>query len=111
MFHASKQLSLPLLIPSPSTSSGPVILTNALLNVVVAVMLFRMRGGDANLRSAWLCSRNDAIGNIAVMAAALGVFGTASVWPDLAVGAVMAGLALSASVSILRQALGELRAA
>jgi Co/Zn/Cd efflux system component len=80
------------------------------VNVVVAVMLFRMRGGDANLRSAWLCSRNDAIGNLAVLAAALGVFGTATVWPDLIVGAVMAGLALSASVSILRQARGEWRA-
>jgi Co/Zn/Cd efflux system component len=81
------------------------------VNVVVAVMLFRMRGGDANLRSAWLCSRNDAIGNLAVLAAALGVFGTATVWPDLIVGAVMAGLALSASVSILRQARGEWRTA
>ncbi|MDH3235809.1 MAG: cation transporter [Alphaproteobacteria bacterium] len=81
------------------------------VNIAVAVMLFRMRGGDANLRSAWLCSRNDAIGNLAVLAAALGVFGTASAWPDLVVGAVMATLALSASVSILRQARGEWRAA
>jgi Co/Zn/Cd efflux system component len=81
------------------------------VNVAVAVMLYRMRSGDANLRSAWLCSRNDAIGNLAVLGAALGVFGTATVWPDLIVGAVMAGLALSASVSILRQALGEWRAA
>ena len=81
------------------------------VNVAVAVMLFRMRGGDANLRSAWLCSRNDAIGNLAVLAAALGVFGTATVWPDLIVGAVMAGLALSASVAILRQARGEWRTA
>jgi Co/Zn/Cd efflux system component len=72
-------------------------------------MLFRMRNGDANLRSAWLCSRNDAIGNLAVLAAALGVFGTATVWPDLIVGAVMAALALSASVSILRQARDEWR--
>jgi Co/Zn/Cd efflux system component len=81
------------------------------VNAVVAVMLYRMRAGDANLRSAWLCSRNDAIGNLAVLAAALGVFGTASVWPDLIVGAVMAGLALSASVAILRQARGEWRSA
>jgi len=81
------------------------------VNLVVAVMLFRLRGGDANLRSAWLCSRNDAIGNLAVIAAALGVFGTASVWPDLVVGAVMAALALSAAVAILRQARGEWRAA
>jgi Co/Zn/Cd efflux system component len=91
------------------TVMGGIGLLALVVNVVVAVMLFRMRGGDANMRSAWLCSRNDAIGNLAVMAAALGVFGTASVWPDLAVGAAMAALALSASVSILRQALGEWR--
>jgi len=89
------------------TMMGGIGLLALAVNVAVAVMLFRMRGGDANLRSAWLCSRNDAIGNIAVMAAALGVFGTASVWPDLAVGAVMAALALSASVSIVRHALDE----
>jgi Co/Zn/Cd efflux system component len=58
-------------------------------NVSVAVLLYRYRGGDANMRSVWLCSRNDAIGNIAVMLAALGVFGTGSGWPDLAVAAVM----------------------
>ena len=80
------------------------------VNLGVAVMLFRMRGGDANLRSVWLCSRNDAIGNLAVILAALGVFGTATVWPDLAVAGVMASLALTASVSILRQAAGEWRA-
>ncbi len=80
------------------------------VNIAVAVMLFRMRGGDANMRSVWLCSRNDAIGNLAVILAALGVFGTATVWPDLAVAGVMAALALSASVSILRQAAGEWRA-
>jgi len=91
------------------TLMGGIGMLALVVNVVVAVMLFRMRGGDANLRSAWLCSRNDAIGNIAVMAAALGVFGTATAWPDLVVGAVMAALALSASVSILRQAVGEWR--
>ncbi len=80
------------------------------VNLGVAVMLFRMRGGDANLRSVWLCSRNDAIGNLAVILAALGVFGTGAVWPDLAVAGVMAALALTASLSILRQAAGEWRA-
>jgi Co/Zn/Cd efflux system component len=62
----------------------------------VAVLLYAYREGDANMRSVWLCTRNDAIGNVAVLLAALGVFGTGSRWPDLLVAAVMAGLALSA---------------
>ncbi len=72
-------------------------------------MLYAFREGDANMRSVWLCSRNDAIGNVAVMLAALGVFGTGTAWPDLAVAAVMAALALSGGWSVLRQARGELR--
>ncbi|MBJ7409494.1 MAG: cation transporter [Phenylobacterium sp.] len=80
-----------------------------LANVGVAIMLFRHRSGDSNMRSVWLCSRNDAIGNVAVMAAAAGVFGTGSAWPDLAVAGVMASLALWSAVQVIRQALGELR--
>jgi Co/Zn/Cd efflux system component len=95
-------------LPDPMVM-GSVGVLALVVNVIVAVMLFRVRGGDANMRSAWLCSRNDAIGNLAVLAAALGVFGTATVWPDLIVGAVMAALALSASFTILRQAWGEWR--
>ncbi|HMO74838.1 MAG TPA: cation transporter [Sphingopyxis sp.] len=78
-------------------------------NVVVALMLYRWRTGDANMRSVWLCSRNDAIGNLAVLAAALGVFGTGQGWPDLAVAAIMAGLAIWAGIEVFRQARGELR--
>ena len=78
-------------------------------NVVVAVMLYAWREGDANMRSVWLCSRNDAIGNLAVMAAAFGVFGTGTNWPDLVVAVVMAALGLSAARSVIRQARGELR--
>lgn len=78
-------------------------------NVSVAAMLYAWRDGDANLRSVWLCSRNDALGNVAVMGAALGVFGTGAAWPDLAVAGVMAVLALSASRSVLAQARQELR--
>ncbi|KWT72499.1 MULTISPECIES: cation transporter [unclassified Variovorax] len=78
------------------------------VNVAVALLLYAFREGDANMRSVWLCSRNDAIGNVAVMLAALGVFGTGSAWPDLAVAAVMAALALSGGWSVLRQARGEL---
>jgi len=80
-------------------------------NVGVAALLYAWREGDANMRSVWLCSRNDAIGNLAVMGAALGVFGSGTAWPDLLVAAVMASLALSAAWSVMRQARGELRQA
>ena len=80
-----------------------------LANVVSALILFRFRGGDANLRAVWLCSRNDAIGNLAVLAAALGVFTTGTAWPDLAVGLIMATLALWAGQSVIRQSRAELR--
>jgi Co/Zn/Cd efflux system component len=78
-------------------------------NVGVAAMLYAWRDGDANMRSVWLCSRNDAIGNLAVMAAALGVFGTGSAWPDLAVATIMALLGLSAARTVLLQARRELQ--
>jgi cation diffusion facilitator family transporter len=78
-------------------------------NVASVLILARYKDGDANVRSVWLCSRNDAIGNIIVMAAAIGVWGTATKWPDLAVAAIMAGLFLSSSWQIVRQSLGELR--
>ena len=61
------------------------------------------------MRSVWICSRNDAIGNVAVMIAALGVFGTGSAWPDLIVASIMAGLALTGGVQVFRQASAELR--
>jgi Co/Zn/Cd efflux system component len=79
-------------------------------NVAAALLLYRFRTGDANLRSVWLCSRNDALGNVAVMLAAAGVFGSASRWPDLAVALLLAGLAISAAWQILRQARNERRA-
>jgi len=77
-------------------------------NVVVALMLYRYRTGDANMRSVWICSRNDAVGNLAVMGAALGVFGTGQSWPDLAVAATMAALAIWGSIEVFKQARGEL---
>lgn len=80
-------------------------------NLAVTVMLYAWREGDANMRSVWLCSRNDAIGNLAVMAAALGVFGTGRAWPDLSVALVMGLLALSAAWSVIGQARAELRPA
>jgi len=89
---------------------GVVGLMALVANVGVAWMLYAYREGDANMRSVWLCSRNDAIGNLAVMAAALGVLGTGTAWPDLAVAVVMASLALQGGWVVLRQAREELRA-
>ena len=96
---------------TPDAATMGVIGTLALVvNVAVAWMLYAFREGDANMRSVWLCSRNDAFGNLAVMAAALGVAGTQNAWPDLSVAAVMALLALNSGWSVLRQARGELAA-
>jgi Co/Zn/Cd efflux system component len=78
-------------------------------NVGVALLLYRYREGDTNMRSVWLCTRNDAIGNAMVMVAALGVLGTGTLWPDVIVAAVMAVLALSAAWLTVRAALAELR--
>ncbi|MGA6098448.1 cation transporter [Stutzerimonas marianensis] len=97
-------------LPEPMTM-GVIGALALLANVAVALMLYAFREGDSNMRSVWLCSRNDALGNIAVMAAAAGVFGTGSAWPDLGVALVMAGLALSAGYSVIRQARQELRTA
>jgi Co/Zn/Cd efflux system component len=76
-------------------------------NLASVLLLMRYKDGDANVRSVWLCSRNDAIGNVVVMFAALAVWGTASAWPDLAVAGVMAVIFLTSSVQILRQAWTE----
>jgi Co/Zn/Cd efflux system component len=88
---------------------GAVGFLALLTNLASVGLLLRYREGDANVRSVWLCSRNDAIGNLAVMAAALGVWGTATGWPDLIVAAIMAGLFLSSAFLIVRQALAERR--
>jgi Co/Zn/Cd efflux system component len=72
-------------------------------------LLWAYRGGDANMRSAWICTRNDVLGNLAVLLAALGVFGTGTGWPDVVVAAIMAGLALQGAWLVIRQSLTELR--
>jgi len=93
----------------PHAATMGVIGVLALIsNLAVAWLLYAFREGDANMRSVWLCSRNDAIGNVAVMLAALGVFGTGSAWPDLLVASLMALLALHGGWQVLRQARGEL---
>lgn len=90
---------------------GAVGVLALLTNLASVMLLVRYKDGDANVRSVWLCSRNDAIGNVAVMVAALGVWGTATGWPDLVVAAIMAGLFLSSSWQIIRQSLDERREA
>jgi Co/Zn/Cd efflux system component len=94
----------------PHAETMGIVGTLALVaNGGVALMLYRYRSGDANRRSVWICSRNDAIGNLAVLAAALGVLGTGTQWPDLAVAAVMATLGIWGGLQILFQASKELR--
>jgi len=88
---------------------GIVGVVALIANGGVALMLYRYRGGDANMRSVWICSRNDAIGNLAVMLAALGVFGTGTGWPDVIVAGIMGGLGLGGGLQIVAQARAELR--
>ncbi len=95
-------------LPSAGTMGAVGVLALA-ANAGVALMLYRWRGGDANMRSVWICSRNDAIGNAAVVLAAAGVFGTGTGWPDIIVASVMAALGISGGWQIVRQAAGELR--
>ncbi len=78
-------------------------------NLSSVLFLLKYRGGDANVRSVWLCSRNDAIGNVAVILAASGVWASGTAWPDLIVAGIMASLFLWSSAQIVRQALAELR--
>ncbi len=94
-----------------ATTMGVIGLLALLANVGVGLLLYRYRDGDANMRSVWLCTRNDAIGNIAIMLAALGVFGTGASWPDLVVGAIMGVLGVTAAVSVVRHSRQELAAA
>jgi Co/Zn/Cd efflux system component len=95
-------------LPSAELMSGIAVLALA-ANLASVLMLMRYKDGDANVRSVWLCSRNDAIGNVVVMIAAAGVWGTRTAWPDLGVAALMAGIFVTSSVQILRQAWAEYR--
>jgi Co/Zn/Cd efflux system component len=94
--------------PPEHVTMGLVGFLALLANVSVAVLLYAFREGNANMRSVWLCTRNDALGNLAVMLAALGVFGTGTAWPDLLVAMVMATLAITASWSVIRQSRAEM---
>jgi Co/Zn/Cd efflux system component len=90
---------------------GAVGLAALLANAASFGLLWAYRGGDANMRSAWICTRNDVLGNLAVLLAAVGVFGTGTGWPDVVVAAIMAILALQGAWLVLNQSLAELRAA
>jgi Co/Zn/Cd efflux system component len=96
--------------PPEALTMGVVGLLALAVNFSVAAMLYRFREGDANMRSVWLCTRNDVIANLAVLVAAAGVLGTGTVWPDVAVAAILAGLGLSAGRIVIRQARAELNA-
>lgn len=93
-----------------SATMGLVGLLALTANGGVGFLLYAYRDGDANMRSVWLCTRNDMIGNVAVLLAAFGVFGTGSGWPDIVVAVIMGTLALKASASVIKQARRELDA-
>lgn len=96
------------IVPEHSTM-GMIGAAALLANLLVAALLFAFRNGDANMRSVWLCTRNDAIGNVAVLLAALGVFGTGAGWPDIIVASIMGLLGLTAARTVIVQARQELQ--
>jgi len=86
---------------------GAVGLTALLANAASFALLWRYRSGDANMHSAWICTRNDVLGNCGVLVAAAGVFGTSEGWPDLIVATIMAALGLQGALVVVRRAAGE----
>ena len=95
-------------LPSAFTM-GAVGSAALVANAISFGLLWAYRAGDANMRSAWVCTRNDVLGNLAVFLAAAGVFGTGAGWPDVIVAATMACLALQGAALVIRQSLTELR--
>ena len=95
-------------MPEPITM-GVVGVAALIANGVCLLLLYAYRDGDANMQSVWICSRNDVLGNLAVLLAAVGVFGTGTGWPDLIVATIMAGLALQGAAIVVRQAGYELQ--
>jgi Co/Zn/Cd efflux system component len=95
-------------VPPEAYTMGAIGMLALIANLGVAVMLYRFRDGDANMRSVWLCSRNDAIVNAAIILAAIGVLGSGTRWPDLIVAAVVSGLALASARTVIRQAREEI---
>jgi Co/Zn/Cd efflux system component len=97
-------------VPPEAITMGAVGFLALAVNFGVAALLYRFREGDANMKSVWLCTRNDVIANILVLVAAAGVFGTGTVWPDVAVAAILAVLGLTSGRIVIRQARAELSA-
>lgn len=95
-------------VPHGEIMSGVGLLALA-ANLSVAALLYRYRATDSQALSVWLCTRNDCIANIAVMAAGAGVWCSGTPWPDIAVAAIIACLGLSSAVRVIRQARHELR--
>jgi Co/Zn/Cd efflux system component len=95
-------------LPSAFTMGTVGVLALA-ANAAAFGLLWAYREGDANMRSAWICTRNDVLGNLAVLLAAAGVFGTGAGWPDIVIAIIMAALALQGATTVLRQSVGELR--
>ena len=94
-------------IPPEAITMGAIGILALIANVVAAVVLYAFRDGDSNMQSVWLCSRNDAIGNVAVILAAVGVFGTGSLLPDIIVAVIMATLGLTGGYQVIKKALQE----
>ena len=88
---------------------GMIGLLALAINLAVAALLYRHRQGDSQSMSVWLCTRNDCIANISVILAGAGVWVTGTPWPDIAVAAIVAGLAVSSALSVIRRAMGEIR--
>jgi Co/Zn/Cd efflux system component len=97
-------------VPSAATITGIGLLALA-ANAVCAVLLLRRRHDDINMHSVWLCSRNDLINNLAVIAAGGLVAVTHSQWPDLVVGVAIAALFLKTSFGVIGRSMNELRQA
>ena len=103
MWHVAHSM-----LPNAFTMTG--VGTAALIaNAASFGLLWAYRSGDANMLSAWVCTRNDVLGNLAVLLAALGVFGTGTGWPDIIVATLMAALALQGAWLVISQSLAELR--
>lgn len=94
-------------IPPEAITMGAIGVLALIANVISAAILYAFRDGDSNMKSVWLCSRNDAIGNVAVILAAVGVFGTGSLWPDIIVAGIMALLGLTGGYQVITKAQQE----
>lgn len=94
-------------VPPEAITMGAIGVLALVANVVSAAVLYAFRDGDSNMQSVWLCSRNDAIGNVAVIFAAIGVFGTGSMLPDLIVAVIMATLGLTGGYQVMKKAIQE----